>query len=62
MCFQFSIRWIFAATAIVGLALSALSVERIWISSIVIQLIFLVMPGMVAVMLGLSQWVRSLQR
>jgi hypothetical protein len=49
--FQFSIRWIFVVTAIVGVALAALSIERTWISSIVIQLIFLVMPGMVAALL-----------
>src|SRR2546426_742364 len=51
MRFQFSIRWIFAATAIVGLGLAALSAESGWISGGVIQLIFLVMPGLVATLL-----------
>ena len=51
MRFQFSIRWIIAVTAIVGVALAALSAEPSRISGCLIQLIFLIMPGLVAVML-----------
>jgi hypothetical protein len=51
MRFQFSIRWIFAVTAIVGVALAALSAKPSWISGLLIQLIFLAMPGFVAVLL-----------
>jgi len=48
---QFSIRWIFAVTAIVGLAFAALSAKPSWMSGGVIELIFLVMPGLVAILL-----------
>jgi len=51
MRFQFSIRWIFAVTMAVGLALAALSAKPSWISNMLIQLIFLVMPGLVATLL-----------
>jgi len=51
MQFQFSIRWIFAVTALVGLALAALSARPSWISGLLIQLIFLAMPGLVATLL-----------
>jgi hypothetical protein len=49
MRLQFSIRWIFAVTAIVGVALAALSAEPRWISGLLIQLIFMGMPGVVAI-------------
>jgi hypothetical protein len=49
--FQFSIRWLLAVTAIVGVALAALSAKPNWISGGVIQLIFLMMPGLVAILL-----------
>ena len=49
--FQISIRWSCAVTAMVGLALAALSAEPKWISSVAIQLIFLAMPGLVAILL-----------
>jgi hypothetical protein len=51
MRLQFSIRWILAVTAVVGVALAALSAEPRWISSIVIQMIFLLMPGMAVALL-----------
>jgi len=58
--FQFSIRWSCAVTAAVGLALAALSAEPKWISAVMIQLIFLAMPGLVAILLVAARgYVRS---